>query len=253
MRWLGLVVLACLSCATFARVARGSEAEEKRARALYAAGVAAFDKGDFKVAYDDFKQSYAISQEPPLLYNIASTLQRLQRPHDAAQTLASYLRLRPNDPDRAAIEERIRTLEEGQRLLDAERAPAVEHKPESSAGANDGGKWRMAGIAAMAVGAASLITSAVLYGYLRGVVVAGCNTSTAQCPAADLDRANAGAGPFQTASIVMVILGGALVAAGGLAFVLTRRQAATASARRPAISIAPLALDGPGAVVAGSF
>jgi tetratricopeptide (TPR) repeat protein len=246
MRWLGLVVLAAwFSWVTFARVAHGSEAEEKKARNLYLAGEAAFNKGDFKVAYDDFRQSYAISQEPALLYNIASALQRLQRPHDAAQTLASYLRLRPSDPDRAAIEERIRTLQEEQRLLDGERA---QRKSESSRNA-----WHTAGIATMAVGGASLLTSLVLYAYLRGVVVAKCNTSTAQCPASDLGRANADAGPLQNGSIATVVLGGALVAAGTAAFVLTRRRAKAASAQSPAIFVAPLALDGPGVVVVGRF
>jgi hypothetical protein len=248
MRWPGLVVLAWLSCVTLTRVARGDEAEEKKARDLYSAGEAAFKQGAFQVAYDDFMQSYAISQEPALLYDIAAVLQRLQRPHEAAQALASYLRLRPSDPERAAIEERIRTLEEGQRLLDVDPAAAVERKSESRRGA-----WRTAGIATMAVGGASLFTSVVLYAYLRAVVVGRCNTSTAQCPAADLGRANADAGPFQNASIATVIVGGALVAAGAAAFVLTRRHAKTTSARGAAIFVAPLALDGLGAVVVGRF
>jgi tetratricopeptide (TPR) repeat protein len=246
----------------FAPVARGSDSEEKKARALYSAGEVAFNKGDFQTAYEDFRQSYTISQEPALLYNIASVLNRLQRPHEAAQTLASYLRLRPRDPERPAIEERIRTLEEGQRLLDAERAAAshasagspttapsaAEQKSESSRGA-----LHTAGIATMAVGGASLIVSIALYSYLRTVVVAGCNTSTAQCPASDLARANADAGPFQRGSLATLIVGGALVAAGAVAFGLTRPHAKTASARGPAIFVAPLALDGAGAVVVGRF
>jgi tetratricopeptide (TPR) repeat protein len=253
MRWPGLVALAWFCCVTFGWVARGNEAEEDKARDLYVAGEAAFKTGDYQVAYEDFSQSYTISQKPALLYNMASALQRLQRPHDAAQALASYLRLRSRDPERAAIEERIRTLEEGQRLLDAERAAAGERKPESSAGASGRGAWHTAGIATMAIGGASLIVSAGLYGYLRNVVVAGCNTSTAQCPATDLGRANAHAGTYQSASMATVITGGILVAAGVVAFVLTRPHAKAASAQRPAIFVAPLALDGPGAVVVGRF
>ncbi|MCU1280649.1 MAG: hypothetical protein JWM53_4195, partial [bacterium] len=57
-----------------------------------------------------------------LLYNIASALQGLKRPHEAAEALRSFLRLQPNDPDRPKIDQRIATLEEEQRMIDTERA-----------------------------------------------------------------------------------------------------------------------------------
>jgi hypothetical protein len=59
-----------------------------------------------------------------------SRLQGLRRPHEAAEALRSFLRLRPDDPEKGAIEERIRTLEEEQRLLDQERGtPTVTPPP----------------------------------------------------------------------------------------------------------------------------
>jgi hypothetical protein len=61
-----------------------------------------------------------LSQQPALLYNIASALRGLRRPHEAAEALRSYLRLQPEDPDAPAIAKRIQSLEEEQRLLDAE-------------------------------------------------------------------------------------------------------------------------------------
>ena len=64
-----------------------------------------------------------MSHQPALLYNVASALQGLRRPHDAAEALRSYLRLKPDDVERPQIEERIRTLEEEQRLIDLEKRP----------------------------------------------------------------------------------------------------------------------------------
>src|SRR4051812_36186817 len=95
---------------------------DQQARAAYKAGPAAYDAGDYQSAYDRFKESFQLSHEPALLYNIASALQGLKRPHDAAESLRSFLRVQPNDPDRPTIEQRIATLEEEQRMIDADRA-----------------------------------------------------------------------------------------------------------------------------------
>jgi tetratricopeptide (TPR) repeat protein len=117
-----LIVLVAATCALVAGdgVARADAAREDRARQLYQAGRDAYNGGDFQKAYDAFKESFTLSHQPALLYNVASALQGLRRPHDAAEALRSYLRLKPDDVDRPQIEERIRTLEEEQRLIDLE-------------------------------------------------------------------------------------------------------------------------------------
>ena len=99
-----------------------AQSRDERARQLFLEGKQAYQTSDFQTAYDDFKESYILSQQPALLYNIASALQGLRRPHEAAEALRSYLRLKPEDADAPAIAERINSLEEEQRLLDAERA-----------------------------------------------------------------------------------------------------------------------------------
>jgi tetratricopeptide (TPR) repeat protein len=104
-------------------MAHGDAARDERARQLYQAGRDAYNTGDFQKAYDSFKESFTLSHQPALLYNVASALQGLRRPHDAAEALRSYLRLKPDDVDRPQIEERIRTLEEEQHLIDLERKP----------------------------------------------------------------------------------------------------------------------------------
>jgi tetratricopeptide (TPR) repeat protein len=116
-----VAVVASLLLGVVATAARADEERELKARQLYEVGKAAYTQGDYQSAYDNFRESFQLSHQPALLYNVASALQGLHRPHDAAEALRSFLRLRPDDPDKAQIEERIRTLEEEQRLLDLDR------------------------------------------------------------------------------------------------------------------------------------
>jgi tetratricopeptide (TPR) repeat protein len=102
---------------------------DEEARAAYKVGAAAYEAGNYQVAYDKFRESFQLSHEPALLYNISSALQGLQRPHDAAEALRSFLRVQPNDPERPKIELRIATLEEEQRMIDLDRHKA---RPETA-------------------------------------------------------------------------------------------------------------------------
>ncbi len=125
--WAALPVL--LWCALASADAR----QDQAAREAYTVGKQAYEAGDYQRAYDKFKESFQLSHEPALLYNIASALQGLKRPHEAAEALRSFLRVMPSDPDRPKIEQRIATLEEEQRMLDEERkekeAEAQRNKP----------------------------------------------------------------------------------------------------------------------------
>jgi len=98
--------------------------QEQAAKDAYKIGKVAYETGDYQLAYDKFKESFQLSHEPALLYNIASALQWLKRPHEAAEALRSFLRLQPIDPDNPKIEQRIATLEEEQHMMDAEKAKA---------------------------------------------------------------------------------------------------------------------------------
>jgi tetratricopeptide (TPR) repeat protein len=105
---------------TAASIASATEAQDARARELYAKGKAEFDQEHYQAAYDLFKQAFLLSPVPPLRWNMAAALQGLGRPHDAAEELRTFLRLSPHYPDQAKVEARIRVLEEAQRLLDSE-------------------------------------------------------------------------------------------------------------------------------------
>jgi tetratricopeptide (TPR) repeat protein len=102
-------------------IAAADARQDQAARDAYKIGRAAYEAGDYQIAYDKFKESFQLSHEPALLYNISSALQGLKRPHEAAEALRSFIRLSPNDPDRENIDKRIATLEEEQKMIDAER------------------------------------------------------------------------------------------------------------------------------------
>src|SRR5215475_8477956 len=113
---------AALPLLIWCSIAAADARQDEAAKNAYKVGRAAYETGDYQLAYDKFKESFQLSHEPALLYNIASALQGLKRPHDAAEALRSFLRLQPNDPDKPKIEQRIATLEEEQRMIDAEKA-----------------------------------------------------------------------------------------------------------------------------------
>ena len=91
--------------------------EQKRAQAktLYEQGLSAYNLGNFDAAISSFSSAYAISQAPGLLFNIAQS-HRLKKDYEKATYFyTTYLRLKPDAPNRADVEAR---LEEMQKLID---------------------------------------------------------------------------------------------------------------------------------------
>jgi tetratricopeptide (TPR) repeat protein len=91
----------------------------EKARKDFAAGRVAYDRGDYPRALELFKAAYLISQLPEMLYNMARAQEGMRSYGEAAETLRAYLRVTTSTPDRPAIEEHIRSLEESQRLVAA--------------------------------------------------------------------------------------------------------------------------------------
>lgn len=95
-----------------AGAAAAQEDGRARARAAYAEGQRLFEAGEFQAALDQFEAAWAAVENPPpvVLLGIASAEERLGRTAEAIETLNRYLAVRPDAPDRATIEERIRGL-----------------------------------------------------------------------------------------------------------------------------------------------
>ena len=100
--------------------ARAQQRDED-AKAAYTAGKAAYEAKRFDEALERFNRSYVLSGQAALLYNIASTLQQLNRPGNAAETLRDYLKARPTDSDRGELETRIADLTMAQQILDRDK------------------------------------------------------------------------------------------------------------------------------------
>jgi tetratricopeptide (TPR) repeat protein len=97
----------------------GDRTEE--AKALFAAGRAAFDAGRLTDALDYFERSYAISKRPGLLYNIGIVRDRLRDDERALEAYDAYLAAVPDAGNRAEVETRASAI----------RAALAQRKQES--------------------------------------------------------------------------------------------------------------------------
>lgn len=105
-----------------------AEADQVReARQHYDRGMAHYELGEFSAAVEQFKQAYALSQAPGLLFNLAQA-SRLGKDYDQAlHFYRTYLRVRPDAPNREDVEKRIAELEPivaAQRKAEIERSTA---------------------------------------------------------------------------------------------------------------------------------
>jgi tetratricopeptide (TPR) repeat protein len=96
------------------------------ARDHYEQGMSHYQLGEFVQAIDEFKLAYAASHAPGLLFNLAQA-SRLAKQYDQALFFyRSYLRARPEAPNRVDVEARIAELEP---LAAAQRHEAAETRP----------------------------------------------------------------------------------------------------------------------------
>ena len=86
-------------------------ADEDVAKALFQAGKAAYEKGQYADALKFFEQAYEQSQRPRMLYNIGQAADRLRHDERALEAFRSFLSLLPNDPVRPEVELRVAALE----------------------------------------------------------------------------------------------------------------------------------------------
>lgn len=137
------------------------------ARAAFEAGQTAYEAGRFEEAATQFERSFALSQEPDILFNLANAYDRLRRDREALESYRRYLELRPDTSDRAQIEARIEVLgrtvaapepepAEATPVRTAEAAPSAEPAPllATSDHGPTVGAWTLFGAGAAAVVAA---------------------------------------------------------------------------------------------------
>jgi hypothetical protein len=98
------------------------------AKARYQEAARQYDLKEYGAALEGFREAYRLSGDPVFLFNIAQCERKLGHNHDAIDFYKSYLRRRPDAPNRDEVERRLDELEK----LVAEQkppAPALEPAP----------------------------------------------------------------------------------------------------------------------------
>ncbi|MGB8298868.1 MAG: tetratricopeptide repeat protein [Polyangia bacterium] len=103
------------------RMAHGQDAATEEAREHFRKGQQFFDVGRWDEAADEFEKAYAVRSDPTFLFNMAQAYRRKGDAKRAIDLYKNYLIKAPKSPQRAEIEERIRTLQK--QLDEAESAP----------------------------------------------------------------------------------------------------------------------------------
>lgn len=109
MLWLS-VVLALFVCALPRHPAHALDSQDDEARALFEAGLVAFESARFESALLYFSRSLALSKRAKLHYNIGLTLERLERSHEAVEAYSAYLTALPDADNRDEVEARLSIL-----------------------------------------------------------------------------------------------------------------------------------------------
>ncbi len=98
-----------------ARPPPGVDALVREASDFFARGVALYQRREYRAALQAFEAALRYMQESrrevaELFFNLAVTHEHLHHRAEAAAAFREYLARRPDTPDRAAIEARVRTL-----------------------------------------------------------------------------------------------------------------------------------------------
>ena len=122
----GLSFLLATSVLVLASPARGDDSATEQARQCYETGTQQYDLGHWDDAIREFEKAYQLRPDPSFLYNLAQAYRRKGDTKRALDLYRNYLAKIPKSPQRAEIEERIKTL---QKQID-EEASAKSAPPE---------------------------------------------------------------------------------------------------------------------------
>ena len=102
---------------------------QARARMHFQQGKAAFELGNFQEALDQYKTAYRIAPLPGFLFNIGQCHRNLKNYEKAIFAFRSYLRKRPEAPNREAVVLLIKELQRKIEERDRQKVPV--YMPDS--------------------------------------------------------------------------------------------------------------------------
>jgi tetratricopeptide (TPR) repeat protein len=113
--WLGrsiaVAIALVVGAAQVAHAQQDQETVDAEARSLFEAGRTAYGAGRYEAALRYFDDAYELSRRAGLLFNIASSAERLQQNERALEAYRAYLAAEPEAENRAFVERRIAFLE----------------------------------------------------------------------------------------------------------------------------------------------
>ena len=224
LRLVAVVMIIALEGAAFA----SPSAEE-----LYEQGETSFNKGEFATAAAKWKESYRLSKEPLLLFNIAQALRRDARCAEALATYRKFVAVVPQSDERPLADEAIRELAPKCDVVDPreKKAASREDRPERSddnLGEVDSetrpARLKIAGVALAGAGVVSVVTG-LYFGHrassLGEEVTNECRTGCDWAVYGPKDREGRSA---ETKQNVFAGIGLAAIIGGGVLFWLGSRE-----------------------------
>lgn len=204
--------------------------DKARAAELFQKSAGAYLKGDFAKAIVLLDEAYALDPQPVLVYNLARAHEGLGHLDESISLYEKYLEQDPTSADRGAIEQRLATLKKqrDEKAALAKEKVAVEkerqqvEKERQQVEAEEKPKPRSVGPYIVGgVGVATVVTG-VIFGALAKGKESDAQAEPVQTTAIDLRDSGKG---LATASNITLVIGGALVAAGVVWWILDTPRA----------------------------
>jgi hypothetical protein len=112
-RWRRVLLLAALliSVRAQAQTPRRTPATDAEAQAHYQRALSYYNLREYSIAVLEFKEAYALSNEPQLLFNIAQAYRLDKQYEEALHYYGTFLQLRLHTPNRRDVEQFISEME----------------------------------------------------------------------------------------------------------------------------------------------
>jgi tetratricopeptide (TPR) repeat protein len=226
---------------------------EQLAKEKAASAKAAFDRGDYAVAVEDYREAYRLVPSPGLLFNLGQAYRLVGSCGEAVEAYREYLRLVPDSPYRPTAEQNLAAAEVCARDAEAAARRREERKRDAEAAAitppvappppavDRGRPLRRAGVGAMAAG--GMLTIAGTYFALDAARQGQEVTDFYERGGAwdDVAGADERGRRSQLISRVTFAAGAVALATGATLYVLGRR-----GERTPVVTAAPAGSGGGG-------
>ena len=111
---LSAVSIAAILCLYPARGFCGKDADIEKAKELFLEATEYYNEGQYAQAVIKFHDTYDLSPQPELLFNIAVCYEELDQDGSAMEYYRKYLEENPDAKDKKAIEKKIARLESGE-------------------------------------------------------------------------------------------------------------------------------------------